>query len=208
MADSQFWVRLEIEDPNMSLLDARSFVDEHVRTVAETVGLLAGAAIDIQVTQIEEDGHSPVVLNSAFDGLDEHDMVDFRTVAMAAVFRPGIQMALTDFRLAIRVGHDTAFLCYRAIDGLRADLAEHEQITNEGKSWERLRSICGVERTVIDGVKAAADPRRHGRVLPLTHEQRQAALSLLRQMTVRYAAWCATEVEELRTALTGTAPTR
>lgn len=203
MVGSQFCAALTVPaDDAPDPMDAKVILEDVVRTAADTIGLFGGCVVDIEVVQLEVPDGSVRVLDSSFGGLElEHTADDFKRVLLGAQLVRGIRLGLVDFRLAIRVPHDTLFLAYRGLDGVRADLAEREGVLSEKKSWERMREVVGIDRASIDAIKPGADLRRHGSAVAVTHEEREVALGLLQRGLVGYTTWCAGNVPALRDVL-------
>ena len=205
MSLSQFSAQMElrtVEAPDWS--DVKVNLEDIVRTVLDAIGLYSGSAVECEVVQMELPDGEVIVLNSSFDGLEiDYEQEAFRSTWMAAQLVRGLRLGLADFRLAIRTPHDTLFLVYRALDGIRADIADMESIGDGKASWERMREITSLSRNEIDDIKAKADLRRHGRSAPLTNEERRGALSLLQTALVRYRDWCTENLDEVRRFVAG-----
>lgn len=212
MTASQFHASLELRKvpAGVSPMDAKVDLENVVRIVLDTIGLFHGSAVDCEVIHLETPDGDVLVLDSAFGGLDvDHTDEEFNAVATTAQFVRGLRLGLADFRLAIRVPHDTAFLAYRGLDGIRADIAAREGITSEGAAWERTRAVTSLDKKDLFELKSLADPRRHGGEARMTHADREVALHLLQRGLIEYAKWCGTNIPTIHTLLTsGTAPSR
>jgi hypothetical protein len=204
MTASEFVASLDIrsDDSPPHWADARVYLEEVVRGVLDTIGLFHGCAVDCEVVQLETPDGEVFVLDSAFGGLNhDHTVQDFRAMSLASQFVRGLRLGLADFRVAIRVPQDTAFLAYRALDGIRADVAEREGIMSDAVSWDRMRAITGLSRPAIDAIKTIADARRHGVVVSVTNEQRAESLRLLQSALIAYCDWCVANLDALARVL-------
>jgi len=65
---------------------------------------------------------------------------------------------------------DTGFYCYRAIEALRQYCIVRYNLDSEKKSeqWRKVREIAGCEEQILHDIKSAADPVRHGAIVPVT----------------------------------------
>lgn len=211
MKDSNFHASLTVTSPldatEIDPMDAKVQLEALVRARLDSIGLLHGAAIDCEVIQLELPDGAIEVLDTSFPGLQREDPdAQVRSLSITAELVTGIRLGLADLRQAIRTPLDTALFAYRGLDGLRADVAQREDIKDEAKSWARIREITGVERSQIDATKALADARRHGVAVDITHDQRAEALQLLQAAILAYAEWCQREVPEVRVNLSRTEP--
>lgn len=93
-----------------------------------------------------------------------------------AVNDVAVRLGLADIRMAIRNPFDTAFLCFRAIEGVK----------NRFESWDTFRDALTVSQPELMDLKSLADPRRHGSERHLSHDQRVAALQLAHRVIGRY----------------------
>lgn len=175
---------------DLSPADARNHLRGFVRVMLDVIGLLNGAAVDCDVVQFEGPGGVVTTLDSTFEGLAvEYDDEQFQRIAKAGHSVRGLRLGMADFRLAVAVPEDTLFLCYRGVDGIRADLMEAESITSDATAWERAREVTGLTLDEIIAIKPQADARRHGGFRTASHEEREAALRLLQRALLRYAEW-------------------
>ena len=71
---------------------------------------------------------------------------------------------------------DTGFYCYRAIEALRQYCIVRYNLDSEKKSeqWLKVREIAGCEEKILRDIKSAADPVRHGAIVPVTSADREA----------------------------------
>src|SRR6185312_8540770 len=102
----------------------------------------------------------------------------------------GAQIALANFREAMRMPVDTGFFCFRAIEAvmqsMRADDNERDL-----RAWERLRQNLIVDRSAIGAVKAHADAPRHGRATSIGDRDRATVLLITDEIVERYLRFLA-----------------
>lgn len=183
-------------------MDAKVILEDSVASILDTIGLFKGCFVESEVVQLEVPGGEVRVLGSAFGGLElPYTEEDFNRVWVGAQFMRGLRLGLVDFRLALRLPQETAFLAYRGLEGLRVEIANLEGISNEATSWDRFREIAEITREEIDSIKKAADDRRHGKAVLVTSAQRQEALTLLQRALITLSLWCAENVPEVRKLL-------
>ncbi len=132
---------LDESAPIPDRFDAKNQLQGFVRVMLDSIGLMHGAAVDCDVVQLEGPDGSVVTLDSSFSDLviKENQSV-LRRIAILGHFVPGLRRGLADFRLAIALPGDTLFLCYRALDGIRADISRVESSTTPRRGQERVRS--------------------------------------------------------------------
>ena len=205
MVDSNFHAELTVAGPTSSVIDpmdAKVRLETFVRTRLDAIGLVSGAAVDCEIVQLELPDGETLVLDTSFSGLEiEESKLLFRQLSLVAELVSGVRLGMADFRQAIRSPIDTALFCYRGLDGIRADVALNEELS-EAASWERMREITGLDlETDIGPIKDLADLRRHGHDASISSEQRARSLEVLQRALVAYTRWCATEVEPVRRAL-------
>lgn len=164
----------------IDLLTARNTAATYLRTMVDAIGYLNGAAIEADVTEvIGPDGRlfalDPEVLELRHP---DYTAEDIRLLVSAAVNDHAVRLGLADIRQAIRGPEDTAFLCYRAIEGVMQRFG----------AWEKMHEVLGTDRDEIMRIKEWADPRRHGDHADLTHEQRIESLVLAHRVVGLYAS--------------------
>lgn len=186
---SSFSATLWTSEPDPDEATLKNHLEGFLRGVLDSLGLILGEAIDCDVVQVQGLDGTVRTLDQSFPGLtlNGRTLQDTGFSQLCHVVR-GLRLGLADFRLAIQSPEDTLFLCYRGIEGIRADLAEAENLDRD-RSWERAREVTGLTRAEIDAIKPVADARRHGSAMPVTQAQRAEALRLLQRALLEYAAW-------------------
>jgi hypothetical protein len=168
------------------VLDMKNRVTRWVRNLADAIGHVAGASLDVEIIScIAPDGSSHV-FNTAFDGLIRHAVGSeesqriFNVLIVQAARSQFVRMALSDLRSAIREPLDTCVNCYRAVESIRQEYLEGSLDNGAARknSWESLRDAVGVDEAELRWLKDRATPRRHGNSMDVTHAERERALRL------------------------------
>jgi hypothetical protein len=173
-----------------SVIDMKNRVTRQVRNLADAIGYVTGAALDVEIITCTDPEENQHVFNTAFDDLVLHPIGsgESHRIFNALISRAGesqyVRMALSDLRSAIREPLDTCVNCYRAVESIRHEyLAGSLDTGPERKnSWTRLRNAVAIQEEELRWLEERATPRRHGRPIDLTHEERERALRIARQI--------------------------
>jgi hypothetical protein len=178
-------------DSDDSLLEMKNRVSRQARNLADALGHVTGAALDVEILTCVSPEGEHYVFNTAFDGLikdapgSEASQHIFNVLVRQAGQSQFVRMALSDLRNAIREPLDTCANCYRAVESIRQEyLVEGEPDTGTARkqSWARLREATGMEETELRWLAERAAPRRHGTPIDATHEDRERALRIARHV--------------------------
>ncbi len=180
MRGSRFLAHLTLpEDEYDDLLTARNHAAAHVRTVIDAIGLLNGSAVSCEISEaIDASGKMHALDPTITELRMEHRPDELRRLIAAGFNDHAVRLGMADVRMAILNASDTGFLCYRAIEGVK---------TLHG-SWDKFRELFEVPYDEIMELKELADPRRHGGLVSLTHEQRIVALRLAHRVLLEHAS--------------------
>jgi hypothetical protein len=160
------------------LLTARNHASMHLRTVTDAIGMLNGVAISGDITEALDPTGALHALDPHLRELAvEYTASDLRRLMAAGFNDQAVRLGMADVRMALLNAVDTAFLCYRAIEGVK-------QVYGD---WETLRMNLSIPYDRIMELKSLADPRRHGGAAQLTHDQRVEALTLAHRTVLDYA---------------------
>jgi hypothetical protein len=168
------------------VLDMKNRVTRLVRNLADAIGHVTGASLDVEIIScIAPDGSSHI-FNTGFDGLIKHEVGSeesqriFNVLIAQATRSQFVRMALSDLRSAIREPLDTCVNCYRAVESIRQEYLEgnSDKGTDRKNSWKRLRDAVGVDEAELRWLEDRATPRRHGNPIDVTHAERERALRL------------------------------
>lgn len=169
-----------------SVLDMKNRVTRLVRNVADAIGHVTGASLEVEIIScVAPDGNGHV-FNTGFDGLIKHEVGSeesqriFNVLITQATRSQFVRMALSDLRSAIREPLDTCVNCYRAVEAIRQEYLEGnpDKGTPRKNSWKRLRDAVGVDEAELRWLEDQATPRRHGSPIDVTHAERYRALRL------------------------------
>jgi hypothetical protein len=168
------------------VLDMKNRVTRLVRNLADALGYVTGASLDVEIISCIAPDDSSHVFNTAFDGLiknkvgSEESQRIFNVLIAQATRSQFVRMALADLRSAIREPLDTCVNCYRAVESIRQEYLEGnpDKGTARKNSWKMLRDAVGVDEAELRWLEDRATPRRHGNPMDVTHAERERALRL------------------------------
>jgi hypothetical protein len=177
-------------DSNDRLLDMKNRVSRQVRNLADALGYVAAAALDVEILSCVTPEGSHSVFNTAFDGLLENDVEAeaslriFNVLIRQTERSQYVRVALADLRNAIKEPLDTYVNCYRAIESIRQEYLQGDPDNRSARnqSWQSLREATGTEEEDLTWLKNLAKPRRHGAPIDATHEDRKRALLIARHV--------------------------
>lgn len=148
------------------VLDIKNRVTRMVKNLADAIGHVAGASLDVEIIScIAPDGSSHV-FNTGFDGLIRYEVGSeesqriFNVLIAQATRSQFVRMALSDLRSAIREPLDTCVNCYRAVESIRQEYLEgnSDKGTARKNSWKRLRDAVGVDEAELRWLEDRATP--------------------------------------------------
>jgi hypothetical protein len=158
----------------------------------DSVGLSIGAPLEVRLAGVWEvstgrSGPFTVALPT-FDseianaGLNTNDWISI------GVNSPQLRAALQDIRLAMQTPGEVPAHCYRAIERIRQVFSAAGE---EGRnpSWARLRTALNMEKSWLNSYRSHAEAARHGELVLLTREERDACLRQAATVVIRFAAY-------------------
>jgi hypothetical protein len=177
-------------DSNDSVLEIKNRVNRQARNLADALGHVTAAALDVGILTCIDPQGNHYVFNTVFDGLlkDDPKSEASHRVFNALITHAGrsqfVRMALSDLRNAIREPLDTCANCYRAVESIRQEYLGEESDSGQARkqSWIRLREATGIEETELRWLEERAIPRRHGTPVDVTHVDRERALRIARHV--------------------------
>jgi hypothetical protein len=164
---------------------------DHVRTITDLIGYERACAFDVEIISAAcQETNDWQVFGIEIPALVQGRMslprYEMSSDLMKAVGKNvGAQMALADFREAIRIPVGTGFFCYRAIEAISQAIWASE-IVDDKKRWQKFRDTLQIDRSAIDAVQRHADFPRHGRPSTISSEERVAVFKLTDEMIKRY----------------------
>ena len=176
-------------DSTEDMLDMKNRVTRTVRNLADSVGFVTAAALDVEIISCITPDGAHYVFDTVFDGLLDHDpgtpesLIVFNELIAHANRSEYVRMALADLRSAIREPLDTCVNCYRAVESIRHEYLEDNADTSSARkiSWARMRDVVGLLEEDLRWLEEKATPRRHGRPIDVTGDERQRALRIARK---------------------------
>jgi len=170
-------------------LEMKNRVTRSVRNLADSLGFVTAAALDVEIISCISPDGGHYVFNTAFDGLLDHDagtpegLLVFNELIAHANRSGYIRMALADLRNAIREPLDTCVNCYRAVESIRHEYLEGNADIGSARkaSWKRMRDAVGLAEEDLRWLEERATPRRHGRAIDVTGDERRKALRIARK---------------------------
>src|SRR5258706_1051346 len=171
------------------MLEMKNRVTRAVRNLADSVGFVTAAALDVEIISCITPDDAHYVFNTAFDGLLDHDLgtpesvLVFNELIAHANRSEYVRMALADLRSAIREPLDTCVNCYRTVESIRHEYLEGNADTSSARkaSWTRMRDAVGLPEEDLRWLEEKATPRRHGGPVDVTGDERQKALRIARK---------------------------
>jgi hypothetical protein len=179
MNELSVWVETPDE---WDIFDLRNAVRYLIQTELALVGFLLGLFYTVEIVRvIYEALKIDVVYSLAIPCIANREKELSFQVALAqltqlCVGENGlyIQRCMNDLLLAMQQPEDTAFFCYRAIEGLKNHAMEGQAKAPKNKSvqWEYFRNAAGCTREEINFIKTEADRLRHSADLLVKSEDR------------------------------------
>ena len=170
------------------VLEMKNRVTRGVRNLTDSLGFVVVAALDVEIIScVTPDGEHDI-FNTAFDGLLDHELgspesvLVFNELIAHANRSAFVRMALADLRSAIREPLDTCVNCYRAVESIRHEYLEGNADTSSARkaSWKGS-GVIGLPEEDLRWLEERATPRRHGRPIDVTGDDRQRALRIARK---------------------------
>jgi hypothetical protein len=191
IADGQFVADVTVTQGDVDIHTLRNLIGQNIRSTTDLIGYQNGFAYDVEViSAVSIDTGDRCIFGVTIPVLSERRGGVFATAIDAALLlavgqERGAQIALANFREAIKVAVDSGFFCFRGIEAMmqsmRASDSEKDSVV-----WDRFRTALVVERAAVDYVQARADTPRHGRPSAITDAERTTALRLTDEMIRRY----------------------
>lgn len=180
---SQVHLTFETDHDLPDAASLRNSFEALVQHFLDCLGFIEGCGYGVDLRQlIYDDGENVTVFGVHYDALlARTECPSFEDVVYASEGPSGafLTRALSDVSNAIGRPQDTLFHCYRALESImQYFLAAHPQGGREG-AWETMRAQLSLDRADIMRLKGAADPVRHGLMLPVEAADRDSALLLV-----------------------------
>ncbi len=149
---------------------ARNDIEQVLRLCVDSLCFLHGAAWEVEVTTVRSWEGAPIVLGVKWDDVTwlegpptEDEIMNAMKVA------PQLANSLADLRRAVRYPIDSAFHCFRAVDGLRGFFRTGSESSD--KEWSALSKAINADACYVEELRGFATAQRHGELFPTTAEQ-------------------------------------
>jgi hypothetical protein len=179
IAVSQVSVIVATDKQVPDIFTLKNGIEALIRAQVDVFGFLTGRGYDLEITSVTGSDGSFLVFGVGIEELEQamqlspNKFTELLGLSMSSAY---VQLALADFREAIRSPSDTGFYCYRMAETIRQSFAKPEDGDNRSLAWQRLRDSLNVEKSWLIMLKMAADNRRHGALLMLLSTDRVALL--------------------------------
>jgi hypothetical protein len=185
------WIATETE---WDIFDLKNIVKNILQNESALLGYLKGYAFEVELRRVL---HPELEIDYVF-GIDvpcvanRNENLDLGAkmaeLRSKLIGSEGTILArcFNDLVMALKIPDDSAFYCYRAIESLRQHIAMTHKITTESGQWEKLRRMTKVDKNTLMGIKAAADPIRHGGIMSITGDDREKILITTWDIVDRY----------------------
>jgi len=193
--NSQMAIRVET-DREVSLLNLKNAVSGMASAALDSLGFVLSEALDLEIVSCVDPDGKWHVFNTIFDGFREQgtgaaerEHAALNMLIPHALSSMAVHLAISDLRRAIREPSDTAFHCYRAVESIRQEyIGEVNDRRNRSESWDRLRQAVGMPRADLDWLKDLSERRRHGEPVDVSHEMRERALRIARDVVNKHCS--------------------
>lgn len=190
--------------PDINLLTLKNFVEIVCRILVDSAGYTTANGYDLVIESCydlngnhkeanqliifgthENIFNDPKINNETSQGIPHPDIIIPVYNLAALVFENiELQIALSDFREAIRQPNFTSFHCYRAIEALR-----HVFNGKENEQWEALYSTFSIIKSDVYDIKKSAGLLRHGQLTQQSWEIRKKHMLLTWEIIKKYIEW-------------------
>jgi len=170
-------VDLTVTKGNLDVDSMRNAARDCIMTITDLIGFQQGGAFEVEIISgIQRDtgewrvfGIEIPVLASLKQDKDKKELAASLIIAVSE--NVPAQIALANFREAIRSAVGTGFHCFRAIEAIMQSMKTPSD-QSDSSAWKLLRNNLCFDRSVIDAVKKHADFPRHGRPSSITDTER------------------------------------
>lgn len=170
----------------VDILTMRNAVAMDIQGAVDLAGFLCGAGLEVDLISAKADDGSWHFFDAFIPFLRNVGEIEIPTAQVAAVAADvPSQIALADFRRAMRQPEQTGFYCYRAIEALMQSIRQSPD-QKDGPAWELLREHLQVSRVALDRVKVHADWARHGKPGKVSDAERVKLLGTTQKIIDRY----------------------
>jgi hypothetical protein len=199
---SKIIAKCSCNDPTINPQILKNYVETTSRVIVDAIGYTVACGYDVEIESVynlntnefyilgvhEEIFDDPQINENTNRGIPHPDIpISTNELAKIAGINPELQIALGDFREAIRQPNFTSFHCYRAIEALRHAFTFCGE--EESNQWKELRTNLLVDRDDIDIIKKHADFLRHGKSIPQPWKIRKKHMLITWEIIKKYIDW-------------------
>jgi len=186
IADGQFVAAVVVTSGAWDMHTLKKIVESDIRKITDIIGFRHGASFDVVMIRANcDDGRTVVfeipVLEHSRVGVA--NTLDSKLID-AVVSNIPAQMALADFREAMRNPMGTGFFCYRAVEAVMQSMKAEPE--DEDGAWDMLCQRLQVDRSTIETIKAHADYPRYGKISSISDVDRATVFRLTDEIVKRY----------------------
>lgn len=201
-ADGQIVAHASVTEGATDVYTLRNLVEQNIRPYIDAIGYVEAVNYDLDfISAVSLDTGEGVVFGIKIPAIAEaRDPKKSGTISgdllIAVVNEPAAQIALADFREAMRVPVGTGFFCYRAMEAIMQAIRSSDA-EKEANAWDRTRATLRVDRSALDYVKKFADPPRHGRPSNISDQERAQVFKITDEVIRRFLQYLLREKKPL-----------
>jgi hypothetical protein len=204
---SQINMTLEL-DENVSIGRTSAYLlcKHEANIVISCLGFTLGCSYSVELTSIMNDELEYEVFGVqirelSFIGDEKKREQLFYSLEYLSGFDFFLRFSILDYTRAITNETELPFLCYRAIETIKARFKN--ELHNKGKNaedknaWALMHETLKTNKTDLEQIKKVADIIRHGNyndLIKSTSDQRLAFLKITRDFIIRYSEYLEVEI--------------
>jgi hypothetical protein len=191
IADSQVIANVSVNSGETDIMTLRNAVVGCVRPVVDLIGYLHGISFDVEIVSVaSRETNAVIVFGIGIPAVTELRKPESlgkldASLLQSVASQPHAQMALADFRMAMRLPEGTGFFCYRALEAMMQSMKVNDK-EGDNAAWERLRENLWVTREKLDSVKRHSDLPRHGKISNISDSQRADVFMITDEVVRRF----------------------
>lgn len=187
---SQVVVRLVHESgPESNVGELRNAVEQYLRTSLDVIGYEMGFGLDVDMISAQRlgshDWHVFGINIPALAARSRFGRGGLPAELLAAIgSEPKAQMALSDFREAMKIPAQTGFYCYRCVE----TIMQWFRVEGETKAsaWSKLRGDLKIDEDVLKMLQGFAASARHGEYAGMSDADRLQCFTYTDEIIFRF----------------------
>ncbi len=192
---SQMSIGVEM-NREIPLLDLKNTVSSMASAALDSLGFIFSSALTLEIISCVDPSGQWHVFDTVFDGFreqgegaEQRERATLNVLLPHALSAAAVRLAVADLRRAINEPSDTVFHCYRAVESIRQEYTTQTlDRRHRDESWDRLREALATTREDLDWLKGFAERRRHGHPVDQSHETRERAIKIARDVVYRHCS--------------------